>query len=49
MSVCISTFLVSHLTVHVADYESNYNNHTCRHGTKVEVRNGIEVMQAPLI
>lgn len=41
--------MVSHLTIYVADNESNYNNRTCRHGTKVEVRNGVEVMQAPLI
>lgn len=49
MSLCMGTFPVSHLTVYVADYESNYNNRTCRHGTKVEVRNGVEVLQAPLI
>lgn len=40
-------FFSSHLTVHVADYESNYNNQTRGHGTKVEVRNGVEVTQAP--
>lgn len=40
---------VAHLTVDVADHESNQDHRTGRQGPKVEVGHRVEVMQAPLM
>lgn len=40
---------VAHLTVDVADHESNQDHRTGRQGPKVEVGQGVEVVQAPLM